>query len=369
MTRLLLMTLCSFLVLSAPRASESEMQSFSIGDEYGTYFEFFRASRISIWRSSKLWATALVRVEDGKCREISTLFGFGDSREKISKAYERAVIDEPCTASIDQNGIRDLPTYAFIAIGSGGRSETGWVQEGDRGRKAKKNWVRITSDLWASDAIDSAAEACEGLCEFSSLLALMFAKADFFDRVDRALTASLWRVLALEGAIRHKNIRLEGKDVLKRHIYRHYQHAVQTADFPLATEAMEMADDLRFDDPDYEKIKAHFSRWEEIQATATNGLVVPLVADTPFSDLHHVAARSISNPEFRITVTQGSVSHAFLLCGQGWQVSLSTDQRSGWKIPDGVDDCSIMVFGGEGTIIHLWEYPEGTLDDNGNLSA
>lgn len=370
MTRLLLITLCSFLLLSVPRASELEMQSFSLGDEYGSYFEFFRSNRISTWRSSTFWATALVRIEDGLCKEIETLITVGDSREKISNAYERAITGTPCTASIDDIGMSGANAYAFLANGGGGRSsEMGWRQEDNLGRAVRKNWLQITSNQWTSDAIDKAAEDCEGLCPFSTLMALMLAKADYFDRVDRALTANLWRGLALEGAIRVEDIRLQGKDVLKRHIYRQYQHGVQTADFPLAKGAMMMADDLRFDDSDYEKIKAHFTGWKEIQTTASTGVVVPLVEDTPFSDVHHVAARSISSPEFRLTVTQGSVSHAFLRCGQGWQVSLSTDKRSGWKIPDGVEDCSIVVLGGEGAIIHLWEYPEGTLDDNGNLSA
>jgi hypothetical protein len=105
-----------------------------------------------------------------------------------------------------------------------------------------------------------------------------------------------------------------------------------------------------------------------------SGVEIPAVEENPFSDKHSAVLRYVSAAEIAISVKDGGINFAQLQCvdtesDQYTTVQLQTQLRSGWKIPKPWTDCYLIILTSNGAKIKVWEYPEGTLDANGNPST
>ena len=350
--------------------SKSEMQSSRLDNKEEHITQAFRSTRVSHFKGSTLWSTIVVSIENDVCTDVEALFVFGQPAEAITAALEESFISNACTSSSD--GVheqRDERSFAIFTLIFGRSLETGWTTGNDPSvrNSYKRNWQNLNGEIWASDAVDKLAEDCEGLCPASTIIAMMFAKANYFDAINRPMTANLWRYVAVSLSIDQENIRREAREVLRKHTYRLYQHSVQVGDFSSAKTAFKWVEDLNFRDDDYTKIKNHFTLWQQSFEDGISDVVVPLVKDTPFSLRHAVAVRGVSKPEFRLSITDGGLDFGFLACDEQWQVNLRVDRRSGWRIPETAQNCELLLFGEEGTQVQISEYAQGSLDDNGNL--
>ncbi|MDC6485808.1 hypothetical protein PQZ54_04225 [Luminiphilus sp.] len=116
---------------------------------------------------------------------------------------------------------------------------------------------------------------------------------------------------------------------------------------------------------------------------------MPAVKDNPFSDQHSAILRYVTSYEFAIRAVSGNIEFAQLECVDPNDdtpetlvdfrgptildkfkiVELMTDVRSGWTIPKTWVDCRLKILASPDTKVKIWEYPDGTLDRNGNLST
>ena len=118
-------------------------------------------------------------------------------------------------------------------------------------------------------------------------------------------------------------------------------------------------------------------------------VVLPAVQDNPFSDQHSAILRYLTSYEFAISAVSGNIEFAQLECVDPNDdtpetsvefrgptildkfkiVELMTDVRSGWTIPKTWVDCRLKILASPDTKVKIWEYPDGTLDRNGNPST
>lgn len=235
-----------------------------------------------------------------------------------------------------------------------------------------------TATRFAPAELDELTLQCEYRCASVVLIAIHFAKANYFDSVDRSMTGAVWRLQGLKYALHSSAIREAHSDALVSHMKLAYVTADMQEDSRVAHW---LIDEWQLHLSSEHKIpneyKDHLEAWDVglEQRTRASGYTFPLIMDTPFSDYLAVGYRGIASREFKIEVLDGAINYAFLECGE-WllgsdttQVELRTYLKRGWEIPADWDDCGVIIIGQQGSKVRIWGYLDGSLDENGNLSA
>lgn len=228
------------------------------------------------------------------------------------------------------------------------------------------------ANIFDPTVIDKQELNCDGRCNSLMVLAALFAKANFYDSVGLASTAALWRDFALSASRKSEVVRIVIKDQTKYHLYKQYKYAVTTADYGLASWINDEVKSRNFDDADGEKIKAHFEDWAASEKTRDTalGVTLPLATQNPLSNVHAAGLRYINSHDIGLTVESGRLDFAFLNCTANdsrKQVQLDYKHHSAWRIPESWSRCELYLLGGDNTKITVWEYPAGSVDENGNL--
>ncbi|MDA8620056.1 hypothetical protein N9L28_04755 [Luminiphilus sp.] len=328
----------------------------------------------SLWRNRNL-ISAIVSIDGSNCGVASSLLQPTEGEDK--SALENLFIPYDCRASNDRGAVA-LPAGSFWYYRV--KRDRSFDQYFVESEEPKLRWVEkgfmASENEFTPQELD---EFCakKRRCPSSLQISMFFARANYFDRINRRQTAAIWRLQGIMLVASSKTLRKEhGQEIIK-HLKQAYRAATDASDLALATWVIHIWEEA-FEDLNQDMLSAllnHKEGWSERLSNqkAPVGYSIPLVGDTFLSDYHYVGYRGVQQSEFKIDIVEGAVDHAFLNCnwlfGYDRQVRLQVDLKRGWKIPEGWGSCRLILFGKKGTRVKIWEYPDGSLDDNGNLSA
>ena len=326
-------------------------------------------------RGVKHFSTGLIsfmtEIEGERCRKTQVLTS-DTHKTTISADFADAFSELRCVPSSDGYS---LPTKGFYF---------GWMflrdydfstlehsTDGELSRAMRR--LMDPANIFDPSLIDKQESDCDGRCSSLLALAALFAKANFYDSAGLATTAALWRDIALSASRKSEVVRRVVKDQIKYHLYKQYKYAVTTADYGLASWINDEVKNRNFADAEAEKIHAHFDGWKasEEKRDSALGVTFNLAEQNPLSSLHAAGLRYLNSNEVGLTVESGEINFAFLNCtdtDQRVQVQLNHKDHRAWRIPESWGDCELYLLGEEATKVTLWEYPAGTVDENGNLS-
>ena len=325
----------------------------------------------SLWRNRN-FISAIVSIDGSNCGVASSLLQPTEGEDK--SALENLFIPYDCRASNDRGAVA-LPAGSFRYYRV--KPDRSFDQYFVESEEPKLRWIEkglMAQNEFTPQELD---EFCLSRCLSSLQISMFFARANHFDRTNRRQTAAIWRLLGIKFLSFSEVLREEhGQEIIK-HLKQAYRAATDASDFTLATWVINTWQQ-EFEDLNQDVLSEllnHNESWGERLSNqeAPIGYTIPLVGDTFLSDYHYVGYRGVQQSEFKIDIIEGAVDHAFLNCG--WlfgsdrQVRLQVDLKRGWKIPENWGGCRLILFGKKGTRVKIWEYPDGSLDDNGNLSA
>ena len=323
--------------------------------------------------SSKRYSTGLIsfvtKIEEESCKKTEILVS-GTHKNKISDDFGDAFSELRCVPSSDGYSLPDKGFYfewTFIPDRNFWRIET--VEQ-----KVIQSMRRLMdpANIFDPSVIDKQESDCDGRCSSLLALAALFAKANFYDSAGLATTAALWRDIALSASRKSEVVRRVVKDQIKYHLYKQYKYAVTTSDYGLASWINDEVKNRNFADADSEKIHAHFEDWAASEKTRDTalGVTLPLATQNPLSNVHAAGLRYINSYDIGLTVESGRLDFAFLNCtadDSREQVQLDHENHSAWRIPESWSQCELLLLGDDDTKITVWEYPAGSVDENGNL--
>lgn len=235
------------------------------------------------------------------------------------------------------------------------------------------NELMNSRELYEPGAVDQLLTQCKGRCPSALILGSHFAKANYYDYVNRPLTAAIWRYFALLRVVDNNAFIESHAAALADHFEAVYRYAVKAKDYIMAVRALTEWEDKLYEErrnerDAFEEQLYFWTAQNKKNEEAPNGYTFPLVTDTPLSDYHAVGFRTLAVKEFKIDILAGAIDYAFLNCGSN-QVELQVELKRAWQVPSDWGTCGVYIFGEEGTEVRLWELPDGTVDQNGNLSA
>jgi len=367
-------------------ASNAEMIAADVPSDWDNPISML-ADRL--WRNRNS-ISAIVSIEGSNCGVASSLLQPTEGEDK--SALENLFIPYDCLASNDRGAVA-LPAGSFwhyrLFYGDGSNYLKDTARDGKSYRKRSilpkeldsvlelrsiEKAFMASENKFTPEELD---ELCPNRCLSSVQRSMFLARANHFDRINRRQTAAIWRLLGIKFVSFSEVLREEhGQEIIK-HLKQAYRAATDASDFILATWVINIWQQ-KFEDLNQDVLSEllnHNESWGERLSNqeAPIGYTIPLVGDTFLSDYHYVGYRGVQQSEFKIDIIEGAVDHAFLNCG--WlfrsdrQVRLQVDLKRGWKIPEDWESCRLILFGKKGTRVKIWEYPDGSLDDNGNLSA
>jgi hypothetical protein len=210
-------------------------------------------------------------------------------------------------------------------------------------------------------------------CHFQTIIALVFAGANYFDTLGRPIAAAMHRLVAfdaldLQSLPKERSHRIQKtnfKDGLTLHAEALLKYSFDTEDHQLANEAKYILTRLEALDTETE---TRLNEWElNLEGAVTPiSVTLPLVADTPVSKYHYAVSKGLALKEFGITTDGVDLAYASLHCSEK-QVTLVTAARSAWVIPDDWENCWLTLLSDEPTKATITEYPDGYVDRNGSL--
>ena len=337
-----------------------------------------------LWRGRNA-VSVIVPVEDRKCGPSISLLEPSD--QESERPLKNIFLESTCEASSDgQISISQKGNILFRGLPPD-RSMADYAI--DRRFKGTKEILKVAGDLMDFDqlyepnALDEQISQCEDRCPTALLVGTYFAKANYYDSVERPMTGAMWRLEGLAYAMHSGAFLQEHKQALAAHLQTAYRFADDISDFEMARWVlreweMHLRASLRYSETGE---KSHLDSWEEgsKQRRAPIGYTFDLVTDTPISDYHAAGFRGLASREFKIDVMAGKIEYSFLQCSD-WllyssvdnsikQVELRVDLNRGWQVPAHWENCSLIILGDQGAKVRIWEYPDGSLDANGNLSA
>lgn len=230
------------------------------------------------------------------------------------------------------------------------------------------NELMDSRELYEPGAVDQLLTQCKGRCPSALILGSHFAKANYYDSVNRPLTAAIWRYFALARASTSSAFIEAHEDAFVGHVRLAFFYAADADDYNMAEGVSAWVAEKS---PLWIAFKEHLDGWAAINeknAADPIGYNFPLVTDTPLSDYHAVGFRTLAVKEFKIDILAGAIDYAFLSCDSN-QVELQVELKRAWQVPSDWGGCDVYIFGEEGTEVRLWELPAGSVDQNGNLSA
>ena len=346
-----------------------------------------RKKRIQMYGNSSS-ISAIVSIENYKCTYAAPLLqSFADDAEDVLKNFW---LSEDCKPSNDgmasASGDGIFWAQAFVRDRSLQAAWSDPPQGSSFFKREKENHAEMLDlagklaafeNRFTLEELEEITSLCEGPCPSSLSIGTYLARANYFDSVERSLTAAIWRLEGLQHALSSKVFLRDHGATLSKHLKQAYLAAVDASDYVLAAWVIQQWEDNLWtvDQTGLVKLKEHHRSWEQTSSNqaAPVGYMTPLVTDTFLSDYHSVAVRGVHSKEFKINVVRGKVEYAFLNCGHLFdnqrQVHLQGDFTRGWKMPADWESCRVVLFGDKGTRVKIWEYPDGTLDENGNLST
>ena len=365
-----------------PRATQA-IVSDGGGMSPSVVWRYNRSTNVDdLWRGRQA-ISVIIPVAGRKCGPAVNLLR--PSERQREEPLTNIALMEDCEASSDGLAphsaggnllIRQTPRDASMRL----KSSKGRWKGKDRASMESAGELLAMENRYEPDQVDGVLLQCEDRCPSAIYVATYFAKANYFESISRSLTSAVWRLEGLEHALHSDAFLSEHSSELTRHLKAAYDHADNVSDFRVAKWVYDEWDQhLSSNDSEaLDNVREHLKGWEESleQRDAPNGYTFPLVTDTPVSDYHAVTYRGLATREFKIDVLEGSIEYAFLQCGDwllkapsGRQVELHTDETPGWKVPSDWGNCGLIILGEQDSEIRVWEYPDGSLDENGNLSA
>ena len=331
--------------------------------------------------------SAIVSIENYKCTYATPLLqSFADDAEDVLKNFW---LSEDCKPSNDgmasKSGDGIFWAQAFLRDASLNElgAELPGVSKFRSGRKTHAKMLDLAGKLAAFEnrftleELEEITSLCEGPCPSSLSIGTDLARANYFDSVERSLTADILLLEGLQLALSTKLFLREYGATLSKHLKQAYLAAVDASDYVLAAWVIQQWEDNLWtvDKTVLVELKEHHSSWEQTfsNQAAPVGYTTPLVTDTFLSDYHSVAVRGVNSREFKINIVRGKVEYAFLNCGQlfgkQWQVHLQGGLHSGLENACRLGALQSGPVWDKGTRVKIWEYPDGNLDENGNLST
>lgn len=330
--------------------------------------------------------------EDDKCTQIEVLWWAGIPKLKIEHLYEQLISASlSCLKSEDGSPLlskTETDTYLFTDVSS---TKTGtwrrYPKDGDNhplvvtpfSSRSKSEELSVFNEQLLStsasqEQLINMQEFCDTSgCQFTSLIALLFAKANRNELDGKRVTAAMYRLKAfdaldLNSLPEHMTSLIEGarfKDGLTLHAQALIKYSFDTEDYQIANEAKYILTRLEALDTETE---ARLNEWDlNLEGAVTPiSVTLPLVADTPVSKYHYAVSKGLALKEFGITTDGVDLAYAFLHCSEK-QVTLVTAARSAWVISDDWEDCRLTLLSDEPTKATITEYPDGYVDRNGSL--
>jgi hypothetical protein len=377
-------------------ASEEPMKSLRFEDGNARAYWTNIGTQGSHWLSY-LWACEEENIEHSKILE-----SFGDKRADLERGLSKyATTIGKCSPSSDglwaQQTSRYLSSGLFRADSSLNARGIGgpWVSQ--RLRNFAASFIsgdQVASSSAIKSVLTDCGDRVENHCPAYQLLALFFAYSNSLSAEDRHVSAAQWRWVALRQSIdeyySRRMVSAHDNDLVA-HAQVIFNYASRTNDLGMA----KMADGIIQKYSENDAVALAFTEklqlWQQDfnSQSLPQAVVLSAVKDNPFSDQHSAILRYVTRHEFSINAVNGNIEFAQLECvdpnddtpetsadvhgptlpNKYQIVELMTDVRSGWTIPKTWVDCHLTILASPDTKVKIWEFPDGTLDRNGNPST
>ena len=377
-------------------ASEEPMKGLRFEDGNDRAYWLNIGTQGSHW-SSYLWVCEEEDIEHNKVLE-----SFGDKRADLERGLSKyAATIGSCSPSSD--GLRAQQTSRYLSSALF-RADSSLNARGIGGPWVSQRLRNFAADFISGDQVASSSaiksvltdcgDRVENHCPAYQLLALFFAYSNSLGTEDKHVSAAQWRWVALGESIdEYKSRRMVSAhdNDLVAHAQAIFNYASRTNDLGMA----KMADGFIQKYSENDAVALAFTEklklWQQDSDSQSlpQAVVLPAVKDNPFSNQHSAILRYVTSHEFSINAVNGNIEFAQLECvgpnddtpetlvdARGPTipdklkiVELMTDVRSGWTIPKTWVDCHLKILASPDTKVKIWEYPDGTLDRNGNPST
>lgn len=332
------------------------------------------------------WVSYLTLCDDGELSHDQLLKSYGDDKGSVEKRLKKYFVKAgECLSSSD--GSKEASTTSrlgfqlVVADPTLHRSGVGGVDIPSRLSNFARDYISGTK-VAPSAAIEEVLRDCgdnsRSSCSGYQLLALLFAMSNSLSVEEKEVSAAQWRWAALresDDEERRRRVTDGHRLSLVKHAKMLLTYAANSNDFGLAKMANGIIQKYEEDEEGASKAAEIIDNWRRdlSDERLPSGVEIPAVAENPFSDKHSAVLRYVSATEIAISVKDGSINFAQLQCvdtesDKYTTVQLQTQLRSGWTIPKPWTDCYLIILTSNGAKIKVWEYPEGTLDANGNPS-
>ena len=343
---------------------------------------FFNALKYSGPSTGSILVSKLQLLKAGKCVSSEILWWLGASKEQIADAYAARDADQvECSLSSDGSlttrDSEDIPSIDTInpkgRVG-GHRLDDPTFENSYKSDELEGFNKTLLIEPVTKEQYQNMQNFCNTSgCHFQTIIALVFAGANYFDALGRPIAAAMHRLVAfdvldLQSLPKERSHRIQKtnfKDGLTLHAEALLKYSFDTEDHQLANEAKYILTRLEALDTETE---TRLNEWElNLEGAVTPiSVTLPLVADTPVSKYHYAVSKGLALKEFGITSDGVDLAYAFLQCSEK-QVTLVTAARSAWVIPDDWEDCRLTLLSDEPTKATITEYPDGYVDRNGSL--